>query len=56
MFTAQLAITLPWMAQQGHGIAWLPRTLASEDVTASIDVEIGSIRPVHRQPRTAESL
>jgi DNA-binding transcriptional LysR family regulator len=30
VFTGQLAVTLLSMARQGHGIAWLPRTLAAE--------------------------
>lgn len=66
VFTGQLAITLQGMARQGHGIAWLPETLAAEDMAAgrlvdpaqgthSIDVDIRLIRPVHRQPRTAEA-
>ena len=66
VFTAQLAVTLLSMARQGHGIAWLPETLAAEDIAAgrlvdpaqgrfSIDVDIRLIRPVHRQPRTAEA-
>jgi DNA-binding transcriptional LysR family regulator len=66
VFTGQLAVTLLSMARQGHGIAWLPRTLASEDIAAgrlvdpaegrlSIDVNIRLIRPVHRQTRAAEA-
>jgi len=66
VFTAQLAVTLLSMARQGHGIAWLPETLAAEDIAAgrlvdpaqgrfSIDVDIRLIRPVQRQPRTAEA-
>ena len=66
VFTGQLAVTLLSMARQGHGIAWLPRTLAAEDISAgrlvdpaegrlSIDVDIRLIRPAHRQTRTAEA-
>ena len=66
VFTGQLAVTLLSMARQGHGIAWLPRTLAAEDISAgrlvdpaegrlSIDVDIRLIRPAHRQTCTAEA-
>ncbi|WP_207458992.1 LysR family transcriptional regulator [Azospirillum sp. SYSU D00513] len=66
MLTAQLAATLLTMARQGDGIAWLPRTLAQDDVAAgrlvdpgqgrySIDVEIRLIRPLRRQTPAAEA-
>jgi LysR family transcriptional regulator, hypochlorite-specific transcription factor HypT len=66
MLTAQLAATLLTMARQGDGIAWLPQTLARDDVVAgrlvdpshggySIDVEIRLIRPLRRQAGTAEA-
>jgi DNA-binding transcriptional LysR family regulator len=66
MLTAQLAATLLTMARQGDGIAWLPQTLAHDDVTAgrlvdpghgrySIEVEIRLIRPLRRQAPTAET-
>ena len=29
--TSRLAATLMTMAREGHGVAWLPRTLAAED-------------------------
>lgn len=34
VFTGQLAIALLGMARQGHGIAWLPKTLAADDIAA----------------------
>ena len=66
VFTGQLAVTLLSMARQGHGIAWLPETLAAEDIAVgrlvdpaqgklSVEVDIRLIRPIHRQPRTAET-
>jgi LysR family transcriptional regulator, hypochlorite-specific transcription factor HypT len=66
MLTAQLAATLLTMARQGDGIAWLPQTLAHDDVAAgrlvdpahgsySIAVEIRLIRPLRRQAPTAEA-
>jgi LysR family transcriptional regulator, hypochlorite-specific transcription factor HypT len=66
MLTAQLAATLLTMARRGDGIAWLPQTLAHDDVAAgrlvdpghgsySIDVEIRLIRPLRRQAGTAEA-
>jgi LysR family transcriptional regulator, hypochlorite-specific transcription factor HypT len=66
MLAAQLAATLLSMARQGDGIAWLPQTLASDDIAAgrlvdpghgnySIEVEIRLIRPLRRQPPTAEA-
>jgi LysR family transcriptional regulator, hypochlorite-specific transcription factor HypT len=66
MLAAQLAATLLSMARQGDGIAWLPQTLASDDIAAgrlvdpghgnySIEVEIRLIRPLRRQAPTAEA-
>jgi DNA-binding transcriptional LysR family regulator len=66
MLTAQLAATLLTMARQGDGIAWLPQTLAHDDIVAgrlvdpghgrySIEVEIRLIRPLRRQGPTAEA-
>jgi LysR family transcriptional regulator, hypochlorite-specific transcription factor HypT len=66
MLTAQLAATLLTMARQGDGIAWLPQTLAHDDVAAgrlvdpghgsySIEVEIRLFRPLRRQAPTAEA-
>jgi DNA-binding transcriptional LysR family regulator len=64
--TAQLAATLLTMARQGDGIAWLPRTLAHDDIAAgrlvdpghgnySIEVEIRLFRPLRRHGPTAEA-
>jgi LysR family transcriptional regulator, hypochlorite-specific transcription factor HypT len=66
MLTAQLAATLLTMARQGDGIAWLPQTLADDDIEAgrlvdpghgnySIKVEIRLFRPLRRQSPTAEA-
>jgi DNA-binding transcriptional LysR family regulator len=66
MLTAQLAATLLTMARQGDGVAWLPKTLAHDDVAAgrlvdpghgnySIEVEIRLFRPLRRQAPTAEA-
>jgi len=65
-FTAQLAAALLSMARQGEGVAWIPQSLAAEDIEAgrlvdpgfgrfSVDVEILLFRPVHSQTRTAEA-
>jgi LysR family transcriptional regulator, hypochlorite-specific transcription factor HypT len=65
-FTAQLATALLSMARQGQGVAWIPQTLAAEDIEAgrlvdaglgrfAVDVEIRLFRPVHGQTRTAEA-
>jgi DNA-binding transcriptional LysR family regulator len=59
VFTAPLAATLQTMARQGHGLAWLPRTMAAEDLAGgrlvdaggglhSIEVEIRLFRPKRR--------
>lgn len=64
-FTAQLAVALLSMARQGQGVAWIPQTLAAEDIEAgrmldaglgrfSVEVEIRLFRPVHGQTRIAE--
>jgi DNA-binding transcriptional LysR family regulator len=64
--TAQLAATLLTMAREGDGIAWLPQTLAQDDIAAgrlvdpghgsySIEVEIRLFRASRRQAPTAEA-
>ncbi len=64
--TAQLAATLLTMARQGDGVAWLPRTLAEDDLAAgrlveagdgrfTIGVEIHLIRARQRQSPTVEA-
>ncbi|MEO3472270.1 LysR family transcriptional regulator [Roseomonas sp. CAU 1739] len=66
VFTSPLAATLQTMACQGHGIAWLPRTMAAEDLAsgrlvnagggeASVAIEIRLFRPLRRQSNTAEA-
>jgi DNA-binding transcriptional LysR family regulator len=66
MLTAQLAATLLTMARQGDGIAWLPQTLAHDDIAAgrlvdpghgsySVEVEIRLFRVSRRQAPTAEA-
>ena len=63
--TAQLAVALLCMARQGEGVAWVPRSLAAEDIEAgrlvdpgagrfSVNVEIRLFRPVHGLSGTAE--
>lgn len=63
-FTAQLAVTLLSMARQGHGVAWLPKTLAAEDISAGrlVDASLGSVavdlqirlfQPIAGQTKTA---
>ena len=55
------------MARAGDGVAWLPRTLAEDDILSGqlvdagdpgweIPIEIRLFRPVARQSRAAESL
>jgi LysR family transcriptional regulator, hypochlorite-specific transcription factor HypT len=67
VFTSHLAATLQSMARAGDGLAWLPRTLAEEDITSGRLVEAGSLehhvpmeirlfRPVSRQSETAEAV
>jgi len=64
VFTAPLAATLQTMACQGQGLAWLPRSLAADDLAAgrlveagtlAIEVEIRLFRPRRRQSPTAEA-
>lgn len=67
VFTSHLAATLLSMARAGDGVAWLPRTLAEEDIAAGllleagdskfeIPIEIRLFRPVARQSDAAESV
>jgi DNA-binding transcriptional LysR family regulator len=67
IFTSHLAATLLSMARAGDGVAWLPRTLAEEDISAGLLVEAGKpdlaipieirlFRPVARQSHTAEAV
>jgi DNA-binding transcriptional LysR family regulator len=67
VFTSHLAATLLSMARAGDGVAWLPRTLAEEDISAGrlveagdrdleIPIEIRLFRPAARQSQAAESL
>ncbi|MFL9823780.1 LysR family transcriptional regulator [Rhodoplanes sp. SY1] len=41
-FTSHLAATLMTMAREGHGVAWLPRTLAQDDLDQGRLVRAGS--------------
>lgn len=41
VFTSHLAATLLSMARAGDGVAWLPRTLAEDDIAAGLLVEVG---------------
>ncbi len=65
VFTSHLAATLLSMARAGDGVAWLPRTLAEEDISAGLLVEAGNpelaipieirlFRPSARQSLAAE--
>jgi LysR family transcriptional regulator, hypochlorite-specific transcription factor HypT len=67
VFTSHLAATLRSMARAGDGVAWLPRTLAEEDISAwrlveagnselEIPIEIRLFRAVARQGEAAESV
>jgi DNA-binding transcriptional LysR family regulator len=67
VFTSHLAATLLSMARAGDGVAWLPRTLAEEDISAGLLVEAGSpeleipieirlYRPVARQSKAVEAI
>ena len=67
VFTSHLAATLHSMARAGDGVAWLPRTLAEDDIVAGLLVEAGSaelaipieirlFRPVARQSRAVEAI
>ncbi|MEI6160152.1 MAG: LysR family transcriptional regulator [Roseococcus sp.] len=64
--TAPLAATLQSLARQGQGVAWLPRSMAADDLAAgllaeagdarfSIALEITLIRPRRRLSATAEA-
>jgi DNA-binding transcriptional LysR family regulator len=66
VFTSHLAATLLSMARAGDGVAWLPRTLAEEDIAAGrlveagkpdlqVAIEIRLFRPAARQSAAAES-
>jgi DNA-binding transcriptional LysR family regulator len=66
VFTSPLAAALQTMARQGQGLAWLPQTMAAEDIAAgnlvdaggegsAIALEIRLFRPLRRQSATAES-
>jgi DNA-binding transcriptional LysR family regulator len=63
--TAQLAVALLCMARQGEGVAWVPNSLAADDIETgrlidpgfgrfSIDVEIRLFRRTHRLAGSAE--
>jgi LysR family transcriptional regulator, hypochlorite-specific transcription factor HypT len=65
VFTSHLAATLLSMARAGDGVAWLPRTLAEEDISAGLLVEAGApefqipieirlFRPATRQSKAVE--
>ncbi|MFD2183527.1 LysR family transcriptional regulator [Rhodoplanes azumiensis] len=41
-FTSHLAATLLTMAREGHGVAWLPRTLAADDIAQGRLVRAGA--------------
>lgn len=67
VFTSHLAATLLSMVRAGHGIAWLPRTLAEEDLAAGLLVEAGKeeltipieirlFRPAARQKPAVEAV
>lgn len=67
VFTSHLAATLQSLARGGDGVAWLPRTLAEDDIASgrlvaagddalSIPVEIRLFRPVARMSAAVEAL
>lgn len=67
IFTSHLAATLLSMARAGDGVAWLPRTLAEEDIARgqlveagdadlTIPVEIRLFRPTGRQSSLTEEV
>jgi DNA-binding transcriptional LysR family regulator len=67
IFTSHLAATLLSMARAGDGVAWLPRTLAEEDISAgrlvdagnpelAIPIEIRLFRSTARQSKTVEAI
>src|SRR4029079_51665 len=50
VFTSHLAATLLSMARAGDGVAWLPRTLAEEDISSGLLVGAGDTeRPTARK-------
>nr|WP_242634045.1 LysR substrate-binding domain-containing protein [Pantoea allii] len=68
-FTADLAATLLAMVKAEDGVAWLPETLAAQDVDSGsiavaakkesglwIPIEIRLFRPAARMSRTVEAL
>ncbi len=67
IFTSHLAATLMIMAREGHGIAWLPRSLADDDIASGrlvsagtpdddIPIEIRIFRDTHCRSRAADEL
>jgi LysR family transcriptional regulator, hypochlorite-specific transcription factor HypT len=67
IFTSDLAATLLSIARAGDGMAWLPRTLAEEDISAGLLVEAGNpefhipieirlFRPTARQSKAVEAI
>ncbi len=42
VFTSHLAVTLMTMAREGHGVAWLPMTLADDDLKSGRLIRAGS--------------
>ena len=64
--TAQLAVALLCMARQREGVAWVPKSLAADDIQTgrlvdpglgrfSVEVEIRLFRPVHGLAGTTEA-
>ncbi len=67
VFTSHLAAALHSMARAGDGVAWLPRTLAEDDISAGVLVEAGDadcripieirlFRPAARQSKAVEEI
>lgn len=67
IFTSRLAATLLSMTRAGDGVAWLPRTLAEEDISAGLLIEAGDpdleipieirlFRSIARQSNATESV
>jgi LysR family transcriptional regulator, hypochlorite-specific transcription factor HypT len=67
VFTSHLAATLHSMARAEDGVAWLPRTLAEDDIAAGLLVEAGGgelaipieirlFRPAARQSKAVEEI
>jgi DNA-binding transcriptional LysR family regulator len=65
--TSHLAATLMNMARDGHGVAWLPRTLAAEDIERGclvracpelfdVEIEIRLFRSLECRNHTADAL